>query len=824
VEEFMHKVNISVRHLVEFILRSGSIDSGFFISSNRALEGTRVHQRIQKLRKKEVEDVDGIYKREVQLRTELEYNDICFCIEGRADGLVNIDRLVVIEEIKSTLLPLSQLKKDIDHWHWAQAKCYAYMYIISQEILSQEIITEISCALIYGHVETGEWITFTESFTFEDLSAFVLGLIKKYWDFAKMEVDLVNESRRTGQALAFPFKNYRIGQRELAVAVYASILKKKKLFTQAPTGIGKTMATLFSAVKALSEGHGEKIFYLTSKTVQRHLAEDALIQMSNYGLQMRSITLTAKDKICFRAEKRACNPVSCKYASGHFDRVNVAILDCILNETTIVRATVEAYARKHQVCPSEYALDLSVFCQVVICDYNHVYDPKAKLKRFFQDGGKSTATDFILLHDEAHNLLDRGREMFSVSIHRKIFASLRKALGRSHPLYKIFGEAAKKIRAISNPDSDAGEDSLHFDLAAFFLEEFTIACELWFKDNHDGNEGENLLAEEILSVYFTALDYIRVADVYDERYTIYKEPDYVRLFCLDPSHLLRLEQKKSRSCVFFSATLTPLPYFQSMLGGNNKKSYTDQQSSDEASITEDNDYLLRLSSPFPRNNLCLVVENRISTKYHYREQSLDAVAERLYTMIQAKVGNYMAFFPSYAYLNQVYERFTECYKDVNVIRQQQGAGDEDDFLTCFQENGNENDNSGEAAILLGFVVLGGIFSEGIDLKGRRLIGAAVIGVGLPQISQERNVIANYFTANGKKGFDYAYIYPGMNKVLQAAGRVIRTESDIGVVILIDSRYSESEYWGLFPEEWKGYIKLKGSDRLSDVLEAFWRDK
>jgi len=775
----MHTVHVSVRHLVEFMLRSGSIDAGFFASGagkNRALEGTRVHQRIQRLRKREAESEGGSYRREVSLHTEIEYKDICFRLEGRADGIFSIDGADTIEEIKSTLLPLSLLEKDTSHWHWAQAKCYAYIYALSQGI------QEISVSVIYGHIETEAHITLSETFSLQDLEFFVLGLVSRYWDFAKLEADCAAEYKSTGAALTFPYGDYRTGQRELAVAVYAAVQNKKKLFAQAPTGIGKTMATLFSAVKALSGGMGEKIFYITSKVVQRHLAEDALCQMQ--GLVMRSITLTAKDAICFQ-ETRLCNPENCAYADGHFDRINAAILDCIRNETIITRAIAEAYARKHRVCPSEYVLDLSLFCQLIICDYNHVYDPKAKLRRYFQDGG-----DFILLQDEAHNLVDRGREMFSAGIHRNAFAKLRKMLKKGHALYKISGVAAKKIREHS-AHAAPQDASLAPEELRLALGEFAAACEIWFKENPMQN------AEEILQVYFSALDYLRVADLYDERYTAYKEPDYVRLFCLDPSYLLRQEQKKSRACIFFSATLTPLSYFHGILGG------------------DDDDYLLRLGSAFPRKNLCLVVESRISTKYKLRDQSLEAIAERLYEMVQAKPGNYLAFFPSYAYLTQVYELFMDSYKDtdVEVIRQHQGEGNDRDFLAHFTDGDSH---------LLGFAVLGGVFSEGIDLKGERLIGAAVIGVGMPLISQARDIISNYFTANGKNGFDYAYIYPGMNKVLQAAGRVIRTEQDCGVVLLIDSRFAERHYTQLFPPEWAGYVNLNDRCKPEDVYTAFWK--
>ena len=760
----MLTIQTSVRHLVEFILRSGNIDAGFFVA-NRALEGQRVHQRIQKLRREEI----PVYQKEVTLTHTYEHKGIRFQIEGRADGMFTEDGKTTIEEIKSTMLPLSQIEADPSHWHWAQAKCYAFIYGEAHDE------AEMGCSLIYSHVETGEWTVFTETFSMDGLRAFVLTLIERYWDFAKLEADCADDIRESGTALHFPYETYREGQRELAVAVYAAVLQEKKLFAQAPTGIGKTMATLFSAVKALAEGHGEKIFYATSKTVQRHLAETALSHMTGQGLKIRAITLTAKDKICPN-ETRNCDPRFCRYADGHFNRVNKAILDCVRSENIITRAVVESYAAKHQVCPAEYALDISIFCQVIICDYNHIYDPKARLKRFFADNASG---GYIILLDEAHNLVDRAREMFSAGLHRKPFAELRKSLGRKHPLRKSLGEIASALR-------EHREDDLPASLQAY-----AAACELHFKDNPQADE-------DILTMYFAALDYLRVADLFDERYVIYKEPDYIRQFCIDPAHLLEKEQKKARASIFFSATLTPLPYFQGILGGS----------------SAGDDFTLRLHSPFPRGNLCVIAEVRISTKYRQREASLDAVADSLYSMVSAKQGNYMAFFPSYAYLSQVYERFEGKYEGaVTLLRQEQGAGNEQEFLANFEEDGGRT--------LLGFVVLGGAFSEGIDLKGERLIGAAVVGVGMPLISEERGLIAAHFSKDGKRGFDYAYVYPGMNKVLQAAGRVIRGEGDRGVVLLIDSRYAQGEYAGLFPWEWRGYVRLGGRARLGDVLAGFW---
>ena len=797
----MYNIQLPVRHLVEFILRSGSIDTGFFIMSNdRALDGTKVHNRIQRTRKKEAEAAGGTYKKEVRLSAEYVFNDITFELSGRADGVYITDGCVVIDEIKSVTnfenlpsdseLPSEQVlliqptqnqtsqdqpaqgqpaqgqpvsetnRFGLNPLHLAQARCYGYMYCASNGCDEN---SSIALNLIYGHIETDACKNYTESFTFSELTAFVNGLIEKYYEFAKMDIERIAEAIETGEALSFPFGQYRKGQRELAVSVYAAIKQEKKIFVQAPTGIGKTISTLFPAVKAVSKGLGDRIFYVTSKTVQRNLAEDALSRMENAGLKIRSVTLTAKDKICFK-ETRVCNPDYCEYANGHFDRVNAAILDCIKNETLITRAVAEDYAQKHMVCPSEFVLDLSLFCHIVVCDYNHVYDPKAKLKRFFTDGG-----DFILLQDEAHNLVDRSREMFSASLHRRDFTSLRKLLKSKHPLYKSLGAVAKAI----------DDDPLNAALV------FTADCELWFANNQD---------DDILSLYFTVMDYIYVSDLYDERYTTLREDGSIKLYCLDPSFLLAKEQKKSRSCVFFSATLSPLHYFQKILGG------------------DEDDFKLRLGSPFPRENVCIAVDSRISTKYKHRDMSLNAVADSLYNMVNGENGNYIAFFPSYAYLEQVFNVFTQEYGDIEAVRQQQG---ESDFILHF-----ESERSADK--FLGFAVLGGAFSEGIDLVGNRLIGAAIVGVGMPQISAERDIIADYFNKEGKRGFDYAYVYPGMIKVMQAAGRVIRTEQDRGVILLIDSRYAETDYKDLLPPEWGGYVRLSAGRELRDVLQEFWQ--
>jgi DNA excision repair protein ERCC-2 len=791
-------ISISVRQMVEFTLRSGDIDTAY-MSANRALEGTRVHQHVQRERKAQAKGEGAVYEREVPVDLTCEYKDITFALKGRADGIrVNTDGSVIIEEIKSTLSPVSNLTDDPEHWHWAQAKCYGYMYLANKET-KEENLAGLSVALTYGQVETNETRIFTRAFTFEELTEFFFGLLERYYEFARMDIERQTLRDSSGKALQFPFGAYRPGQRELAVSVYATVKQKKKLFAQAPTGIGKTISTLFPAVKSMAEGIGAKCFYLTAKTVARKNAEDAMGLMKERGLVMRSVTITAKDKICFLST-RDCSPDVCTYAKGHFDRVNEAILEIISNEQLITRDVIAAYAEKHWVCPAELQLDVSLFCDVIICDYNHAYDPKAKLQRFFEKGG-----DFILLNDEAHNLIDRARDMFSAGLYKSDFDRLRKELGKEHPLYKGLGAVSKELRKCwkeaegQAPANKAVREPFcreqhPADLPALLFV-FAGACDEFLQAHRDGTP----MLEEIMDIYFKALDYLRVAEMYDERYSFFCEPQngYIRLYCLDPSYLLSLAQKKARACVFFSATLTPLTYFRSLLGG----------------VAED--YTLRLASPFPRANLNLVVDCSISTRYKDRGLSYRAIADRLFTLVSGRLGNYIVFFPSYAYLSEVYTLFNDAHPNVRVMIQESEMPDErrEEYLTAF------SDKPGET--MLAFAVLGGAFSEGIDLKGERLIGAAVIGVGLPLICAERNVLQTFF---GREGFDFAYRYPGMNKVLQAAGRVIRGSEDRGVVYLIDDRFGENAYRELFPPEWAGYERVQNEAQLRKSLGRFWGER
>jgi len=772
-------LKISIRSLVEFILRSGDIDSGF-MSINRALEGSRAHRRLQK-------SYGDDYNAEVSLKKTMEFEGYSLVLEGRADGVFIEDGNVIIDEIKSVTAPLELINEDYDFRHWAQAMCYGYIY--GEENNLENIIIQLT----YIHLETDEVKKLRKAFRIKELKSFFYDLVDKYCKWAEYSSSWITIRDNSIKKLNFPFPQYRKGQREMAAVVYRAIRDENILFAQAPTGIGKTMSTLFPAVKAMGEGLTSKIFYLTAKTTTQTVAEEAFQRMKNMGLKFISITITAKDKICFK-EERQCNPGYCEYARGHFDRVNDAIMDILQNETEIDRNKILAYAQKHKVCPFEYSLDIALWADCVICDYNYLFDPNASLKRFFMD----KKTDFTFLIDEAHNLVDRAREMYSAELHKKDFLELKRVMkGKNKELHascnsinKYFIELKKQLgEEYHNVNKEEDKDLYQL------LGSFVAKADKYLSASEEAHRNE-----ELMNVYFDALNLLKIAENYDEHYVTYIERHgndiRLKLFCHDPSLLISQVLKKGKAAVFFSATLLPMDYFHEILGGG------------------ENSKSIYLKSPFdPANRLLLIADN-VATRYSKRDDSYDRIADYIYKVVKAKTGNYMVFFPSYKYMESVYEEFTAKYADYNVNMQLSGATEEEKalFMESFQPNPEKHN--------IGFCVLGGVYSEGIDLRDDRLIGVIIVGVGLPQICLERDIIRDYYDSKNQKGFEYSYMYPGMNKVMQAAGRLIRSETDRGVILLLDERFTRWDYQKLFPQEWFPYTKVN-ENTIDRHLESFW---
>lgn len=756
----LEEYKISVRPLVEYVFRQGSIDSRFHPSSSMT-DGTRAHQKIQKTYR----ECD---QKEVPLKTSVKHKSLLFHIEGRCDGIIALpEGKMMIDEIKSTSGSLEGISEDSHPVHWAQAICYAFMFAKEKQL------DQITVQLTYYQIAEEEIKQFKKTFLFDELEKFLGNIIEIYYPFAKLIINHRTLSIQSIKNINFPFDSFRQGQKKLAASVYASIRDDKELYVNAPTGVGKTISTLFPSIKAMGEGMVKRIFYLTAKTITRQAAEESLSLMIKKGLVLKAVTITAKEKVCFN-DQTVCQKDLCPFADGYYDKVNSAILDIYEHENLMDRMTIEKYARKHSICPFEFSLDLAYIADVIICDYNYVFDPRVYLKRIADEQKKWS----ILLIDEAHNLIDRARGMFSAHLVKSAFLLIKKAYkGRNKPIY----ECSKKInqyfidlRKKANKRGECILDGLP-DALINHLEEFIEYAEGELAAG--GNDSV------LLDVYFSSLAFVKISKFYNDRYVTFAELDRndvnLKLYCIDPSELLSKMGKGYKSKIYFSATLRPIDYFKEMLGA------------------EETAYQFAIPSPFSSSQSEIFI-SPISTRYRDRERSISPISTIIRDLVSERPGNYFIFFPSYQYMKDVYELFVKENPFMDTIIQlgQMAEDERESFLKQFRTDREKP--------LIGFAVMGGIFSEGVDLKGDRLKGVVVVGTGLPQICLERNIIMDYFSSQGKNGYDYSYIYPGFNKVLQAGGRLIRSEQDTGTIVLIDDRFLEKRYLNLLPTEWKDF--------------------
>jgi DNA excision repair protein ERCC-2 len=780
----MRTITLPVRHLVEFVLRSGGLAAGF-TGGERLLEGVRGHRLIQQSR-------PAGYAAEVPVTHRVYRDGMTLDITGRIDGLLIEEERLLVEEIKTVAGPPDPDSPD-NPLHWAQAGVYAYMVACRHDREAVEV------QLTYVALEPwGVWED-RRRFSREELARRFDDLLARYLAWSGPHLAWPLRRDASIASLDFPFPAYRQGQRRLLVAVYRAIQAEERLFVQAPTGIGKTVSILFPAVKALGKGRAEKVFYLTARTTGRAVAEKTLDDMRSRGLAVKSVTLTARDRICFRpGQTGVCDPAQCGYAIGYFDRINDALADTFVRHDAMTREVIEAQAYKHGVCPFALSLDLALWADVVIGDYNYVFDPRAYLRGFFLD----RPGRYVFLIDEAHHLVDRGREMFSAQISKSAFLDLRRMIKPYEPvLARRLSGVNDALLAFRKYCEEEGEYGRWVSAALPEgvippLQAFTGAAEEVLSQNRPFPGRDALLDR-----YFEAAAFLRIAERYDERYVAYAEKFgqdiTLRLFCLDPSSSIREGLDRGMASVCFSATLLPLPYFREMLGG----------APDDPALT--------LESPFPAEHLCLLVADGIRTTYRERDRTCDEVADAVAAVVRERPGHYLAFFPSYRYMEAVCERFCLAYPDLRVRPQTAGMTEAEraEFLIRFEADSTET--------LVGFAVMGGLFGESIDLAGDRLIGTIIVGVGLPQVSLERDLIRGYFTERDLDGFAYAYRYPGMNRVLQAAGRVIRTPEDRGVVLLIDERFSQAAYRELFPPGWPPAQRVRGAEGIRKAVRAFW---
>ena len=781
--EVSQPYTVTVRSLVEFVLSAGDITPGGFQRRDRAQLGTQGHRRVQRSRP------EG-YETEVEVTYRVDGAEPPVEVRGRIDGLYSGTSPLIIEEIKTTTLSLELVTESHNPLHWAQAQCYAFM------IARRQQLGEVCIHLTYYHLDSRVEKTFERRYTLAELEIFFHNIITPYlaW-FRKVSAWKVRRDQSI-QELAFPYADYRPGQREMAVAVYKTIRANDRLYVQSPTGVGKTIAALFPAVKALGQGLAVKIFYLTAKTSGRLVAEKALEDMRRANLSLSSVTLTAKEKICFCPPVN-CDPEVCVFARDYYGKVKKA-LEEIDRQQAFTRPVIEELARKYEICPFEFSLDLALWVDCIICDYNYAFDPRVYLHRFFD----LSAEPYIFLVDEAHNLPDRARSMYSAELDKKTILNLQRTLKPHLPalskklsaINQILLEARKACQAEGKQALVANEPP---ETLLKAVREFSQSAEDWLVMNQPA-----AFRQELLEFYFLCSNYLRTAEYFDTFYVSYFERQgqsdlKAKLFCLDPAPMLAGPLERSQSTIFFSATLLPMDYFMKLLTG----------------AAEHHKRIFH--SPFPTKNVSLLIHDGIATKYAQRADSYSEIAGAIEAICGAATGNYLIFFPSYAYLDSVLAHLKERLPESQLLVQDRGMTEEAraDFLDQFSAGNHET--------LVGLAVMGGIFGEGIDLVGDRLIGAVVVGVGVPQVGLERDLIKAYFDEQNGRGFAYAYQYPGFNRVLQATGRVIRTETDRGIIVLMDERFTHARYRQLFPAHWRGYQVVRSTDEIKEKLARFW---
>ena len=845
----MQELHTSVRNLVEFILRGGDIDnrSGRMIT-DAMMEGSKIHRKIQR-------SMGEDYQAEVPLALTIEAEEYMLVIEGRADGIAYgefpnqnsekeaytqdtfLDRtgkseeMVYIDEIKGVYRNVATMEAPV-YVHKAQAMCYAYIYAL------QNHLNQIGVQMTYCNLDTEDVKLFQEVFAWDALADWFGNLIAEYRKWADWQIMWRRKRQESIQNLEFPYP-YREGQRKLVGDVYRTIRRGKNLFLQAPTGVGKTISTIFPAVKAVGEELADRIFYLTAKTITATVAKETFGLLREQGYQAKIIQLTAKEKLClcgntaieqeaadqdnpypdFPQIKLECNPQNCPYAKGHFDRVNDAVFELLQTSDLFTREEILAQARKHRVCPFELSLDVATWCDNILCDYNYVFDPNVYLKRFFQDSSKEK---YLFLVDEAHNLVDRSREMYSATLYKEDILAVKKIMKPHNQAIARTLDKCNKAMLDFKRECENYSVCESVGVLTFYLMRLVSQMEEFLEKPREFPDKKT-----VLDFYFELRNFVNIYDLVDENYVIYDEMQedgrfMIKLFCVDPSKNLQKCIDKSVSTIFFSATLLPINYYKRLLS------------------TKEDNYAIYAQSTFDETQRLLAFGRDVSTKYTRRGPAeYEKIARYIRAAIRSKKGNYMVFFPSYKMMQDVYDVFVRVERESDTrngvaVSDEQNIAEEslEESLTIIMQHSNMNEAEREEFLqafeqedggtLVAFCVMGGIFGEGIDLKNDRLIGAVIVGTGLPQISNEREILKQYYDKQGLSGFDYAFRYPGINKVLQAAGRVIRTQEDRGIIVLLDERFLQSDYNALYPREWKNRI-VGNVETVDAEICKFWEN-
>lgn len=783
------EVTVEVNELVKFTARSGSLD--------RKSPSRRIYYDSKKA-KNAVAGGDRTYEKDVILNSRFTVDGIAYDLEGKADGVLFEEDFYTVDGVLATLA-------DISLFEIEDFSSYNVALIIKAAMLAHsQRYDRVGVRLTLYSLESGDCRYFYDIYSREDLEAYTIAHLTEYTKWYKLKKQIRSDLESSAYSIRFPYSSKREGQSDMIVEAYHACRRGERLFVEAPTGIGKTISAVYSAIKSLGDRMGKRIFYLTPKGTTADAALGAVEKLRASGLRIKSIMIGAKEKCCaVSGETDTCDSVICNRSDGHFDRVNAALEELLNKYDSYTPELIAEYAAKYSVCAYELSLDLSEWCGFIVCDYNYLFDPKVRIRRYFVNNCRPEENIFLI--DEAHNLVDRAREIYSSELRLSDFDRIAGKIHRSDLLlYPRVREMMKNIILLGRKTEKEPGGEYGFYLSDRPFEKLYDACreflgsvKQWFHICAD----EDLLAA-VGKLYERARDFCDAFKMSGEGFNYYVESIgndvVVRILCIDPSRLLSDTLECGRAAIFFSATLTPPEYYADVFGGGDKRR------------------VLKLASPFDKSNLFIAAMDKVSTRYGDRTTAVKTAAKIIKTAIASKAGNYMAFFPSYKMMNDTLTMFrafsplTEC----RVQRQGMSDSERRTFVEAFSDNSRTK---------VGFCVLGGLFAEGIDLAGDKLIGAMIFGVGLPKLNSELNIIAHYYDENDRSGYEYAYLYPGFNKVLQAAGRVIRTEKDRGVVILVDDRFADGEYARLYPAHWRGMRLIADCNELQGALFEFWHE-
>lgn len=735
IQEKPRTIRMSVRAVVETTLHESDLTPASS-TARRMQEGAIAH------RARQSSALEKNYRKEVALCAQYEGEALLLHITGRADGIYeDADGLSVIEEIK-----LGYENQPLIPAHRAQAAMYGHM------LAQQEGLAQIRLRVLYVDTHGHELSVYEETSScgelkkeFETLCAAAAA-----WEALKLRRRLARN--KTLLDLPFPFDAYREGQRKFAANVYVALREKKRLFAQAPTGIGKTMAALYPALLAIGEDKCQRTVFLAARTTGRRSALDAMILLHSRGANAMTAEITAKDKIC-PMEKRDCRPEVCPFARGFYDRLPAALEEG-MTYSMLDRTQVSALAKKHQVCPFELSLELAMLSDVIVCDYNYVFDPLVAMDRLLQSPGGAS-----LLVDEAHQLAPRVRDAYSAVLSLDTLRELRREtgrqLGRKGGLYRALTDAIRTMKEIASQED--------FESLSAPPEPLYKAMER--VREHAGEQlalGAGAIAADSFSL---SSSYLFAAGRFDERYALIagggEKHARIELALLSAADEILSVTKAARGTVYFSATLAPFDFTKTMLG------------------SEEGDACLFLPSPFDPAQLQARIKP-IDIRYQIREKTAPQVADAIAAHLKKHDGNTIVFFPSYAYMARIGEILLGMNGAPDILREARGMTEREknEILSLFE---------GEARVIL-LAVLGGAFSEGVDLPGERLKNVIIVSTGLPQPDERTKAMQAYYDGLGMDGFYLCMTLPGMIRVIQAAGRLIRTATDTGTLLLIDNRY------------------------------------